>query len=306
MNKSSLIPKPLTEYDLRLLRIFKVVVENGGFAAAENALGVTRSTISTHMSNLEARMKLTLCSRGRGGFALTQEGQAVYHAALTLFESLDDFSLLVSSLGHELSGELVILCADQLSNAYQQKLSNVIAYIVKNAPNLHLVLDSASIENIEKGLLKDKAHLGILPHYQSIEGLCYNPLSSDPIFLCCANTHPFFDLMDSEITPEMLASTKTVHPGVDIDAQGKAQLQKLQLAAKSYQFDARKTMIMSGCYLGFMPQSFIQTELDCGKMRIIKPSSLTYQFDLSLAYKKQPKEPRKVELLQQAFATEFS
>ena len=31
MNKSSIIPKPVTEYDLRLLRIFKAVVENGGF-----------------------------------------------------------------------------------------------------------------------------------------------------------------------------------------------------------------------------------------------------------------------------------
>jgi len=57
MNKASIIPKPTTEYDLRLLRIFTSVVEHGGFAAAELALGITRSTISVHMSNLEARMK---------------------------------------------------------------------------------------------------------------------------------------------------------------------------------------------------------------------------------------------------------
>lgn len=50
MSKQSIIPKAITEYDLRLLRIFRTVVENGGFAAAENELGVTRSTISVHMS----------------------------------------------------------------------------------------------------------------------------------------------------------------------------------------------------------------------------------------------------------------
>ena len=56
--KDSIIPKPVTEYDLRLLRIFLSVVEHGGFSAAENALGITRSTISVHMSSLEARMNL--------------------------------------------------------------------------------------------------------------------------------------------------------------------------------------------------------------------------------------------------------
>lgn len=305
MAKTSIIPKPITEYDLRLLRIFRVVVENGGFTAAENELGITRSTISLHMSNLETRMKLKLCLRGRGGFSLTQEGQAVYHAVLELFASLDDFSLLVGSLGHELGGELVILCADQISPAQQQKLAEVIRYIYTQAPNLHLVLDGGSIHDIEKALLKDKAHLGIFPGYQQVEGLSYQSLSSDAIYLCCSDKHPFFNVVDSKISSEMLAQSPSVHPGIDIDANGREQLKKLNLAAKSYQFDTRKTMILSGCYLGYMPQSYIQQELNDGKMRIIKPSSLTYQFDLSLVYKKNPKEQKKVELVQAAFMNVF-
>jgi DNA-binding transcriptional LysR family regulator len=101
---TSIIPKSITEYDLRLLRIFISVVEHGGFAAAENALGITRSTISVHMSNLETRMKLKLCLRGRGGFSLTEDGQSVYRAVINLFDSLNDFSLLVGTLSKELSG----------------------------------------------------------------------------------------------------------------------------------------------------------------------------------------------------------
>lgn len=305
MAKNSIIPKPITEYDLRLLRIFRVVVENGGFSAAENELGVTRSTISLHMSNLEARMKLKLCLRGRGGFSLTQEGQVVYHAMIDLFDSLDDFSLLVGSLGHEFSGEIVILCADEMGQAQQQKLAKVIQYINNKAPNLHLVLDSDAIHNIEKLLLKDKAHLGIFPGYQQVEGLDYQPLSSEAIYLCCAQSHPFFQLVDNDISDEMLANSLSVHPGIDIDSNGREQLKKLNLAAKSYQFGTRKAMVLSGCYLGYMPQSYIQQELNEGKIRIIKPSSLTYQFDLSLVYKRNPKELKKVDLLKQAFNTVF-
>ena len=305
MNKSSIIPKPVTEYDLRLLRIYKAVVENGGFAAAENELGITRSTISVHMSNLETRMKLKLCLRGRGGFALTEEGQAVYYAAINLFDSLNDFSLLVGSLGSELSGELVILCADQLDAAKQKKLAKVIQIVHDSFPNLHLVLDGDSIDNIEKLLLKDKAHIALFPGYQQTEGLCYEPIYSEPIYLCCSKQHEFFTQVDTVISAEKLASVPAIHPGIDIDASGREQLKKLNLSAKAYQFDMRKAMVLSGRYIGYLPQSYIQRELNSGDMRIIQPSSLTYQFNLSLVYKKSPREVNKVDLLKEAFAKAF-
>lgn len=305
MNKSSIIPKPVTEYDLRLLRIFKAVVENGGFSAAENELGITRSTISVHMSSLESRMKLKLCLRGRGGFSLTEDGQAVYYGAISLFDSLNDFSLLVSSLNSELSGELVILCADQLDVAKQQKLAQVIQTVHDKYPDLHLVLDGDSIHNIEKLLLKDKAHIGLFPSYQETEGLCYDTIYSEPIYLCCSKQHEFFSQVDTAISEESLASAPAIHPGIDIDSSGREQLKKLNLSAKAYQFDTRKAMVMSGRYIGYLPRSSIQQELNNGEIRIIQPSSLTYEFNLSMVYKKHPRETNKVELLKKAFAKAF-
>jgi len=305
MNPHSIIPKPITEYDLRLLRIFASVVEHGGFSAAEKALGITRSTISVHMANLETRMKLKLCLRGRGGFSLTEEGQLVYRAVINLFDSLNDFSLIVGTLGKELSGEIVILCADQLDKKKQNKIARMIEIVHQKAPNLHITLDADSISNIEKLLLKDKAHIGIFPGYQKIEGLSYTPLTSEPIYLCCGKKHPFFNKVDTHITPDDLASASTIHPGIDIEDNGRKQLKKLNLNAKAYQFDMRKTMILSGQYLGYMPQSYIQQELNIGEIRIIQPSTLTYQFDLSLVNKKVPIEPNKVELLQDAFSLAF-
>ncbi|MFT4655661.1 MAG: DNA-binding transcriptional LysR family regulator [Patiriisocius sp.] len=303
---TSIIPKPIADYDLRLLRIFISVVEHGGFAAAENALGITRSTISVHMSNLETRMKLKLCLRGRGGFSLTEDGQQVYRAVINLFDSLNDFSLFVGTLSNELSGELVILCAEQLDQKKQLKLARIIQFVHESSPNLHVVLDGDSISNIEKLLLKDKAHIGIFPGYQQVEGLNYVPLSSESIYLCCGRNHAFFNTVDREISNEDLASSATIHPGIDIDMDGREQLQQLNLCARAYQFDARKAMILSGKYLGFMPQSYIQKELSQGDIRIIQPSQRSYQFNLSLVTKKRPRELAKIELLRNAFASEFN
>lgn len=305
MANHSIIPKPIAEYDLRLLRIFISVVENGGFSAAEHALGISRSTISVHMTNLESRMNLKLCMRGRGGFSLTEEGQAVYRAIIELFDSLNDFSLFVGTLSKELSGELVILCADQLDEKKQIKLANMIETVNQEAPNLHIVLDGDSISNIEKMLLKDKAHCGIFPVFQQVEGLNYAPLTSEPIFLCCGSKHPFFNLVDTDISDIVLTKASTIHPGIDIQSEGREQLSKLNLNARSYQFDTRKAMILSGKYLGYMPQSYIQAELNAGLMRIIKPSQLSYSFDLSLVHKNNPRELSKVKLLQRAFTSAF-
>lgn len=306
LNKTSIIPKPITEYDLRLLRVFISVVEHGGFAAAEKGLGITRSTISVHMSNLETRMKLKLCLRGRGGFSLTEDGQSVYRAVIDLFDSLNDFSLHVGTLGKELSGELVILCADQLDSTKQKKLADVIEFIHEKSPNLHIVLDGDSISNIEKLLLKDKAHIGIFPGYQQVEGLNYIPLSSEPIYLCCGKKHPFFNIVDAEINKDDLSSVSAIHPGIDIDYAGREQLKKLNLNAKAYQFYTRKAMILSGKYIGYMPQNYIQQELNAGDIRIIQPSVHTYQFNLSLVNKKSPREANKIKLLRSAFMMAFN
>ena len=57
----------ITDFDIKLLRIFKTVCECGSFTSAESVLGISRSAISLHMSDLENRLGLRLCQRGRAG-----------------------------------------------------------------------------------------------------------------------------------------------------------------------------------------------------------------------------------------------
>ncbi|WP_448213169.1 LysR family transcriptional regulator [Colwellia sp. MEBiC06753] len=301
MKTKRVIPKQITEYDLKLLKVYLAVVEHDGFSNAASALGITRSTISIHMSNLETRLGYRLCNRGRKGFSLTEEGSSVYAAALQLFDTFDDFSKLVTTLGHELSGELVLLCAEQLDNSKQKKLGEVICFIHDQYPNLNLVLDGGSIDYIEKQLLNEKAHAGVYPCYHTLDGLEYQSIFTEAIFLCCHKEHEFFHLTDTQISDQMLSQAKAIHPGVDINFQGREQLNRLNLVAKSYQFDTRKAMIASGRYLGFLPQSYIQQELNNGSIRIIKPSECFYDFELSLVTKKVSREPQKLTLVKSAF-----
>jgi DNA-binding transcriptional LysR family regulator len=104
----------VTDFDIRLLRVFKAVAECGGFSAAESELGISRSAISLHMGDLERRLGLRLCRRGRGGFALTEEGREVLEAAETLLAGLEAFRTEVNALHESLRGELDIGITDTL------------------------------------------------------------------------------------------------------------------------------------------------------------------------------------------------
>ena len=73
----------LSDADLRLLRVFKAVVDCGGMASAELELNLAMSTISRHVKDLETRLGLVLCRRGRAGFALTPEGQQLIQLLFT-------------------------------------------------------------------------------------------------------------------------------------------------------------------------------------------------------------------------------
>lgn len=286
--------RAITEYDLKLLKVFKSVVENGGFAAAEDDLGITRSTISVHMNNLETRMRLTLCHRGRGGFVLTPDGQTVYQACLALFHALGDFSNAVSQLSDEISGSLVILHADVLDSARMALLADSVACMMAKAPGLSITLDGDRIDNIEKALLKDRAHVGLFPGYRKMAGLSYQDTLNEPIYLCCAASHPLFEVPDADISDGLIASHAAVVPGVEISQEGREQLKKLSAGAHAYQFDSRKALISSGQFIGYLPGSYIRQEVSVGHFRLLRPEQYQYNFAQSLVHKQVPAEPKKV------------
>ena len=94
----------LSDMDIRLLRVFKSVAECGGMAAAELELNIGVSTVSRHVKDLETRLGLTLCRRGRTGFALTAEGTQIYAETLRLLAGVDAFRRRVDEIHQRMGG----------------------------------------------------------------------------------------------------------------------------------------------------------------------------------------------------------
>ncbi len=75
--------------ELRQLRYFVAVVDNGTISAAAKTLGVRQPTVSNHIRRLEDRIGTNLFERGSRGMRLTFEGRNLSRTARRIVEEVD-------------------------------------------------------------------------------------------------------------------------------------------------------------------------------------------------------------------------
>jgi DNA-binding transcriptional LysR family regulator len=92
--------------DLNDLYYFSAVVDNGGFAAAERALGIPKSRLSRRISALENELGVRLLQRSTRRFAVTDVGNAVHRHAQTMLEEAKAAREVVDRLSAEPRGTI--------------------------------------------------------------------------------------------------------------------------------------------------------------------------------------------------------
>ncbi|WP_148862832.1 LysR family transcriptional regulator [Marinobacter fonticola] len=269
------------DYEIRLLKVFEAVVECGGFSAAESELSIGRSTISNHIANLEDRLDLKLCWRGRGGFSLTGEGVEVYELMKALFSALESFRSGVNALHVSLTGELRVIASDAICMDPQSRLPEAIAQFTRAAPDVNVLLDVKALNDIERMILNGEADIGLIPYHRQLSGLKYSTLYVDPCHLYCSRSHPLFGAKQSAELRDQVLRSKVVHAGIHTSPDVGAQLADMNKAAISYFYEARLAMILSGAYIGFMPESYVERQVEAGDLRALIPDTKHYALEVT-------------------------
>ncbi len=271
----------VADYEIRLLKVFKSVVEAGGFAAAETELSIGRSTISIHIAKLEQRLNLKLCRRGRAGFSLTEEGLEVYELMKDLFSSLETFRSGINALHVELTGELKVIASDAVCMAPRARIPEAIRLFSEQAPDVKVLLDVKALADAERMVLNDEVDVGFIPYHRQFEGLSYSPLYSDRCHLYCGRKHPLYGADESEELLAQVLRAKVVHAGIQTSPAVGEQLADMNKVAISYFYEARLAMLLSGAYVGFFPDNYVQDYVDDGDLWALVPSYKYY--DLGVA-----------------------
>lgn len=269
----------VADADIRLLRIYRTVVERGGFSAAEADLNISRAAISTAMSDLEQRLSLRLCQRGRSGFSLTEEGREVYAFSLQLLSALEDFRTQVNSLHAHLKGELNIGITDNLVTMPQMHITDAIGELKARGPEVMINIRMTPPADIEVAVLDGRLHLGVVPVIKALPGLNYLPLYSESSQLYCSHHHPLFN--QPTVSGKQLREMDVVAAAYAQTDDALAQYQSLRVSATATDREGIAFLILTGRYLGFLPTHYAERWVKEGKMCALAPD--TWQFSTAFS-----------------------
>lgn len=288
----------LSDMDIRLLRVFKSVVDCGGMAAAELELNIGTSTISRHIKDLETRLGLTLCRRGRAGFALTPEGEQIYAETLRLLSGVDAFRSRVDEIHQRMGGELHIAVFDKTASNPAAHIGEAIAQFQAQAPDVSLHLHVAPLNTIERGVLDGQFQVGIIPGHRSSDTLAYDELFDETMYLYCGPGHP----LAAAAQPPADWNTVRAHAfaglGYHSPNMELSQQVSLSRAATGYDQESIATLILSGCFLGFLPDHYAAEFVRQGHMRAFQPETFHYRCSFFSIVRASPQATRVTQAFQ--------
>lgn len=282
----------LSDMDLRLLQVFRSVVECGGMAAAELELNIGTSTISRYVKDLETRLGFVLCRRGRAGFALTAEGQRVYDETLRLLAAVEGFRNSVDDIHHRMAGELAVAVFDKTASNPLARIGEAIGLFVERAPQVHLRMHVASINAIERGVIDGTFQLGVIPSHRASQSLLYDELFDETMLLYCGGGHPLFDADHARLSWQALRAHHFAGLGYHSPNMELSHREQLPRAATGFEQEAIATLILSGRFLGFLPDHYAESFVDKGRMRAVRPELFNYRCRFVSLIRRSPQPSR--------------
>ena len=270
------MPSHLYLSDLKSLYVFMMVVNCGGLSAAQIRLHMNLSSVSSHLQALEKRLGARLCSRGRSGFSVTEEGQRVYGLASEFFPSLEIFFSKVKSSNGRLSGTLRIGVSDgEVTNA-DFMLWNVISEFRKIPRNEVLIeIDSSPPDRTIEQVLSGGYHVGF-GHFPVVpSGLTRSPLFMERQVLYVGQLHPKFQLA-SYMTLDDIENLHFAMRAGPLPRETPDVVARQRAAAVATTAEGRATLILSGQYVGYLPEHFARPWLQRGLMRPVLQDDLSY------------------------------
>lgn len=284
----------VSDVDIRLLRVFRSVAACGGVSAAELELNIGRSTISRHLTDLELRLGVKLCDRGPAGFALTSEGERVLDASSRLMSAIESFRSDIDEVHRRLTGHLSMALFDKMVTNPEAKLPQAIEQFDEIAPKVTIEIHAVPVNDIESGVLTGHFHLAIIPTHRQSNSLQYYPLYSEQMYLYCGQGHPLFGRDDDQISRRQIRQCKYAGIGFHSPNMMFSHQFKLKRSADIYDEEAVAALILSGRYIGFLPDHYAESFVERGAMRRLRPDAYRYQSDHAAIVRHSPKPSRLV------------
>jgi LysR family transcriptional regulator, transcriptional activator for bauABCD operon len=265
----------LLDVDLRLVRIFRAVAEARGIAGAEPVLALSQSRISGSLADLEARLGVRLCRRGRSGFALTEAGVSVYEASHDLFESVDRFCNRAGAVSANLKRRLRLASVDAVVSNESLPLSRALLRFRRQLPSVIIDFYTAGPDELERLLIAGSRDIGVMPSRNRRSDLDYVPLAQEKQSLYCGRGHSLFGESDSELSVTGLVKHAFVARGY-LHSDDLKRIGHRLAEATVETMEAQLILILSGEFIGYLPAHYAQAWVARRELRCLGDEDFSY------------------------------
>lgn len=295
----------LHDPDFRLLRIFEVIVRNNGFVGAQVELNIAASTLSNHLAALEDRVGGKLCTRGRSGFKLTTRGLSLHAAILDLFAAVSLFERQSNGLQIQVSESIRCGVLDSVLTDENYHLPTAIHSFLKSNPGFNIHLSEENPQTLQEKLLNDELDIGLGSFPYKATGLLFRPTHVETHSLYCSSNHPLFALPAGKITLSEVHSHRLAGRTYWRDND----LRKFGLgenSTKASHIEAQLTLILSGIYIGLLPDHVANYWIAKDKLKKLLPHDVNYKCKFEIALKVRKTIPPEIEAFASAILSAYS
>jgi len=133
-------------FDWNQVRAFLATVEEGSFSGAARALKTTQPTIGRQISELEAKLGVTLVERSVRGPKLTESGQDLLDHVQAMGEAATLISMVAEGKSQDVTGEVTVTATDLFSSSI---LPGLLIPLREAAPGVRVrIVASSEMQNL--------------------------------------------------------------------------------------------------------------------------------------------------------------
>lgn len=259
--------------DLNDLYYFAAVVDHGGFAAAERALGIPKSRLSRRISALEAELGVRLLQRSTRRFSVTDVGTSVHRHAQSMLAEAQAAREAVDRLSAEPRGAVRVSVPVSMA---QQQFPKLLPEFMALYPKVRvqLIVSNRRVDVINEGVdvaIRVRSKLDedgslVMRSFGQVQEL----LVASPKYL---------DRVGRPSRPEELAEHVTLSISEDEARQrwelhgpeGEVRRIELQPRVTGFDFPMMQAMAESGIGITLLPETICADAVRCGDLEVVLP-----------------------------------
>ena len=164
--------------ELRQLRYFLTIADQGSFSKAAGELGIAQSSLSEQMTRLEKDLGVTLFRRSTLGVTLTESARIFYEQARAVLQKIETARAVVTGSSRNPAGTVLL--------GMPQTVSGVLALPLllaakKMFPNVELRITEELTRDLVERLRQGRTQLAILIDDGQLEEFVCRPIARDKL-----------------------------------------------------------------------------------------------------------------------------